>query len=725
MGLNKQLLCVSLLLLCLPWAGCQYLVEMDSILRASQQRAQMASTQAIAAVLSERSAEPANAFYRTQSAADQENANDHTPLYFYSLHAPVWIDGYDDGWETIPGLTYISSQRAASSVYYQTAIFEQTLYLFFKITDGDINYNDPSRSLLHDGDHIKLVTANRTYSFTTAAPGPVTARYSNSQGKTYRESKISAHWQDSDSGYHLEIAIPIALVNHQLAFTVVDQQHAVNGSAPQAGRYGPFSEDRPMSTISYKQHPPITQIAPPRYRTESATLNQQLAIFVREGQRFRIVDAQGWTTAQQGSLKLSTSTESHWLLRRIYRHILYAQTSQHPAFQQAANISQRREVAAALDGEAASVWYQDADRHDQYIVASAAPIFYHDASGTNVDTNVAGAVIAEQSSEQMAALSDRAFNRLLSLSLIVITIVGLGLLTYASWLSWRIRKLSRMATTVINDDGQWSGVLPQSRARDEIGELTRNYNTLLQRIRDYTEYLQTLSRKLSHELRTPLAIIHSSLDNLHNENLQPQSHIYQQRAKTGALRLGAILTAMSEASRLEETIEQAEFEQVDLPSLLMNVCQAYSDLYQQNPVQFINKLERETTAGKVELVPDLLVQLLDKLVDNAISFSPERASIVCTLDRNNDHFCIAVKNTGPLLPEKMHGRLFDNMVSLRDAHSHVTDNDNKVGTPHLGLGLYIVNLIVNYHGGWANAENLPDQSGVIFMVYLPVKKHNL
>lgn len=721
MSLNKQLLCVSLLLLCLPWAGCQYLQEMDSILRTSQQRAQMASTHAIAAVLSERSAALAESADTTPPARAQTPVSDQEPLYFYSLHAPMWIDGYDDGWEAIPSLTYTNKQQAANTVHYQTAVFEQNLYLFFKVLDNDINYNDPSRSLLHDGDHIELITAEKTYSFTTAAPGPVTARYSNQQGKTYRESKISAHWQDSDHGYHLEIAIPLALVKGHLAFAVIDQQQLADLAEPQAIRYGPFTEDKAISNGSIKSRGGVARITPPRYRTQSAALNQQLAIFARAGQRYRIVDADGWTTAQQGSLKFNAGVESSWLLRRIYRHILYAQSGQHPAYQQAANVRQRSEVTAALEGKAASVWYQATDRSDRYIVASAAPIFYSNVP----ESGVAGAIIAEQSSEQMAALSDRAFSRLLSLSMIVIAIVGFGLLAYASWLSWRIRKLSQVANTIISEDGQWSDLFPQSRAKDEIGELSRNYNTLLQRIRDYTEYLQTLSRKLSHELRTPLAIIHSSLDNLHNENLQPQGRTYQQRAKTGALRLGAILTAMSEASRLEETIEQAEFEQVNLAQLLNDLSQAYNDLYTQHRIEFLNRLTSPDAASDVELVPDLVVQLLDKLVDNAVSFSPRQETVFCTLDQDSSYYRISIINTGPLLPEKMRGQLFDNMVSLREGHSDSMNSNDEAGTPHLGLGLYIVNLIVSYHGGWASAENLPDDSGVVFAVHLPIQNHRL
>ena len=58
----------------------------------------------------------------------------------------------------------------------------------------------------------------------------------------------------------------------------------------------------------------------------------------------------------------------------------------------------------------------------------------------------------------------------------------------------------------------------------------------------------------------------------------------------------------------------------------------------------------------------------------------------------------------------MQGNLFESMVSIRN---------NKGEQPHLGLGLYIVRLIVEFHHGNVAARNLPDHSGVEFVVTLP------
>jgi signal transduction histidine kinase len=73
---------------------------------------------------------------------------------------------------------------------------------------------------------------------------------------------------------------------------------------------------------------------------------------------------------------------------------------------------------------------------------------------------------------------------------------------------------------------------------------------------------------------------------------------------------------------------------------------------------------------------------------------------------------LSVADQGPLLPAEMADRLFESMVSIRPAAHR--------GTPHLGLGLYIVRLIAEFHAGQASAGNREDGDGVVVRVTLPL-----
>jgi two-component system sensor histidine kinase ChvG len=116
-------------------------------------------------------------------------------------------------------------------------------------------------------------------------------------------------------------------------------------------------------------------------------------------------------------------------------------------------------------------------------------------------------------------------------------------------------------------------------------------------------------------------------------------------------------------------------------------------------------------AVPVNGAPELYAQMLDKLVANAVEFSNDGA-IDISLARDEEAARPTVANAGPPLPAGMEDRLFESMVSVREGSTG--------SAPHLGLGLYIVRLIAQFHGGTATAENRAEPPGVAVIVRLPL-----
>ncbi|HLU06403.1 MAG TPA: ATP-binding protein, partial [Woeseiaceae bacterium] len=244
---------------------------------------------------------------------------------------------------------------------------------------------------------------------------------------------------------------------------------------------------------------------------------------------------------------------------------------------------------------------------------------------------------------------------------------------------------------------------PSAGAGDEIGDLSRSFSSVLRRLGEYNEYLRTLASKLSHEMRTPLTIVTSSLENLEHEPLSAESAMYTERAREGTARLHRILNAMSEASRVEELIEQAETEVFDLDTVLSSTVTAYAGAWPLRRFTYLG----ETAGAKMEGSPELVIQMLDKLVDNAVGFSSDGDEIVIRLRRDNGGYTLSVTNPGPPLPERMRSQLFDSLVSVRSGDTG----------KHLGLGLFIARLIATGHGGSITAFDV--ESGVTFEVRFP------
>ena len=332
------------------------------------------------------------------------------------------------------------------------------------------------------------------------------------------------------------------------------------------------------------------------------------------------------------------------------------------------------------------------------IVSAAHPIWVGD--------QVRGVVIVEETTNAVLAERNRAFERLFSIVLAALLIGTLALTLYASRLVARIRRLRDEAEAAIDEQGRARGAVVASTAGDEIGDLSRSFSSALSRLAQYASYQQNMASRLSHELRTPVAVVRSSLENLQLSPLPEDARVYIERAQLGLDRLAHILTRMTEATRLEQSLGDAERERFDLSAVVAGCVEGYRLAYPGQTILL------ETPADKlwIDGAPDLVAQMLDKLVANATEFGLPGAPIVVRLRREDSAACIEVENEGPPLPESMPGRLFDSMVSVR--------GEGGGDAPHLGLGLYIVRLIADFHGGSASASNRADGRGVVVSVRL-------
>jgi two-component system sensor histidine kinase ChvG len=103
--------------------------------------------------------------------------------------------------------------------------------------------------------------------------------------------------------------------------------------------------------------------------------------------------------------------------------------------------------------------------------------------------------------------------------------------------------------------------------------------------------------------------------------------------------------------------------------------------------------------------------LLDKLIENAVDFCSPAGTILVRLTRAGAGYELAVINDGPPIPPTVLSRLFESLFEHRQGQ------DDR---PHFGLGLYIVRLVAEFHGGAAIAENRADLPGAAFIVSFPL-----
>ncbi len=691
MKLKTQLLLVSLLTLALPWAGYQYIVEMDAALRFGQQQSQAATAKAVASRIT---SEPALLDELRQPQWQQDAGG---ALYASPLRIDPQLDGYDDEWRywQQPFRRYAAPQSNASLTLW-LGTRGSNLWLFAHAADQHIVYHNPALDELASGDYLVLRTERadgrlRDYILRASAPGSLTALYRDNSGRVRSEPRIRAQWQERSDGFQLEVRLPRNLPGERLGLAWVnrdthhDSRRQPNGLAPRPaasewlGNIGPGDP-------------------PPWWLTPSDDLQRAIEVFARDGLQLQLLAPNQAQVALAGALSAPADVAAMPAWKRyLYNTLLHSSAllplpeDEQPGFLRAP------ETARALQQGEGAQWYLQGQRRLGRVAEAV----------QDNDGNIVGAVSVAQGSDRLLAVTDSAALSLLVYALGATLVAAVALLFYASLLSWRIGRLSRQVAHSVDEGGKIRGDFSPSRSGDEIGELSRHYHQMLQRLQQYNEYLRTLASKLSHELRTPLAVIRSSLDNLGHEPQSEQGEVYARRALEGSERLSAILTAMSSASRVEEAIRQAETETLPLAPLLRNMAGVYEALLQGQQLQLLVDPSLEDV--QVEAAPELLVQMLDKLMDNAIDYCPSGHTIQLSLQADSGGMLLQVSNDGPLLPDTMQGQLFESLVSVREG----TDKDGRL---HLGLGLHIVRLIAEFHGATVEARNREDRSGVEFNI---------
>jgi len=616
------------------------------------------------------------------------------------------------------------SNSSKAGVKLRIAASENHIFLFIEVADDNIVFHDPSRGLVATGDHIDVrwqphasgsndsTVVERRFFSPVAAGNLLSTRY----GRRFEglqpvlvDNSARGAMAVVNNGYQMELRLPRPENNGHFSIAVIDRDQA-DATLDPGGEYGVGSSayrwagssdpGMPLNSGNYIGYP-LRKLENTVYDVVPA--GSRVRLFDSDGRLRADVNRLYETDVANGLIDPLQSNFFNALLFRFFEWIIQKQrvvssdpyTPSKPFQLELQSLNEQKNTGDPLT-------YLTYAR--DHVIGTLSQI------GDIEDSSVW--LLFETNEDRTNAFTSSAMVRVFSLVTAFSMLVAACLLLFASWLSLRIRSLSNQTRQVVNTEGRFIADVKGTRYRDEIGDLSRDFASLVDRSRGYTQYLESLSAKLSHELRTPLSVVQTSLENIDADDLRSDNRVLVDRAQSGSAQLSSLLRSMSEAARLEQSIASAQFREHDLQLWMTSLQGVYQDLFNSQRIT----VHCEPELGLLRVVPELLQQALDKLITNASDFSPASSDINIVLEKFGKGFRLSVENDGSSLHEDVLDTLFEPMISQRQ-HERNNGSADKMDAPHLGLGLYIVRLVAECHRGWPFAENTKNGVRIGFIFF--------
>jgi two-component system sensor histidine kinase ChvG len=357
------------------------------------------------------------------------------------------------------------------------------------------------------------------------------------------------------------------------------------------------------------------------------------------------------------------------------------------------------EVAAALSGAATAIVRVDSQH--QLVVSVAVPV-------QRVRANVGVLLLSTQPGDidQIAAAERWGILRIALVAAAVQIILSLLL---AGTIAGPLRRLAGAAEKVQSAITSRADIPDFSERQDEIGHLSKALRSMTSALYGRIEGIERFAADVAHELKNPLTSLRSAVETLPRARRAEDRERLNDIIQHDVRRLDRLISDISNASRLDAELARQNAEQVDVGLLADAMVSIQKDVAAKRNVDVV--LEKHTSKFPPVVLgyDSRLAQVLNNLIDNAVSFSPDGGKVTVVIATTDDSVTLTVTDEGSGIRGDI-SRIFQRFYTDRPEGESFGD--------HSGLGLAISKQIIDAHGGSISGVNRTDRSGAQFTVKL-------
>ncbi len=247
------------------------------------------------------------------------------------------------------------------------------------------------------------------------------------------------------------------------------------------------------------------------------------------------------------------------------------------------------------------------------------------------------------------------------------------------------------------------------KGEDELAELGKAFNDMADALDTLESSRRSFVSNVSHELRTPMTSIGGFIDGILDGTIPPDRQEYYLEIVSAEIkRLTRLVVSMLNMSKIESGNFEMKPKNYDIADQIIHVLLTFEQKIEEKNIEIIGLEDLKQTYIVAD--SDMIYQVIYNIFDNAVKFTNEGGYIKVTMLDESNSVEVHIKNSGIGIKAEELSRVFERFYKV--------DKSRGLDAKGVGLGLYIVKMMVEMHSGSIYAKS-EDENSAEFVFKLP------